>query len=97
MSESTTVDEAEMLAKAALYDRLIVQISALECVLATLSEWDLQGQPTGKNCRIGSAELVLREAIETLHKITGDVGSLEDWSERVREAAKVAQAEEVQS
>lgn len=51
------------------YDRLVVQIAALECVAATLSEWDLAGQPIGKECRIGSAELVLRQSIGALHQM----------------------------
>lgn len=60
------------------YDRLLVQIATLECVLATLSEWDLSGQPTDRSRKIGSAELVLRESIKALHDINADVSSLEE-------------------
>lgn len=54
-------------------DQLVVEIATLECVMSTLSEWDLSGRPTNNTCRIGSAELLLRQSIEALHNIAGDI------------------------
>jgi hypothetical protein len=59
------------------YDPLVSEIATLECVLATLSEWDLAGQPTGNGCHIASAELVLRDSIKRLHNLVGDVESMQ--------------------
>jgi len=59
------------------YDRLVSEIATLECVRATLSEWDLAGQPTDDGCRIGSAELVLRQSITRLHELVGAVENMQ--------------------
>jgi hypothetical protein len=64
------------------YDPLVSEIAVLECVLATLSEWDLSGQPTDHGCHIGSAELVLRQSIKRLHNLCGDVESMQSRIER---------------
>jgi hypothetical protein len=69
------------------YDRLVVQIATLECVLGVLEQWDLSGRPTGKDCRIGSAELVLRQSIEALHYLNGDVENLQGLIDKLREAS----------
>jgi hypothetical protein len=58
------------------YDRLVCEIANLECVLGTLSEWDLAGKPTGTECRIGSAELSLRGSISRLHALLGSVSEV---------------------
>lgn len=90
LDSSAPVDAAETprREKAPCYDRLVAHISTLECVSAALSEWDLRGRPTGSECRIGSAELVLSQTIEALHDLTDDVKRLED-SNNVREAEGV--------
>jgi hypothetical protein len=66
------------------YDSLVSEIATLECVQATLSEWDFAGQPTGRDCRIGSAELVLRETIKRLHNLVGDVERLQSQVDGVQ-------------
>lgn len=66
------------------YDSLVSEIATLECVYATLSEWDLAGQPTGTGCRVGSAELVLLGTIERLHILVGTVESMESRTDEVR-------------
>lgn len=60
------------------YGRLVSEIATLECVMATLSGWDLMGQPTDGECRIGSAELVLRQLIGRLNDLAGDLQSMQD-------------------
>jgi hypothetical protein len=69
-------------------DRLITQIATLDCVLGVLEQWDLSGRPIDKDCRIGSAELALRQIIETLHDIAGDVSHTEDLVEKLREVSR---------
>ena len=63
--------------KATCHDRLVTQIATLECVLGVLVQWDLSGRPTDKNCRIGSAELVLRESIDAMYDIAENVETLQ--------------------
>jgi hypothetical protein len=58
-------------------DRPVAEIATLELVLATLSEWDLSGRPTDNSCHIGSAELVLRESIQRLNNLVGDVETIQ--------------------
>jgi hypothetical protein len=59
-----------------VYSDLVSEVATLECVHATLSEWDLAGQPTGEECKIGSAELVLRQSIRRLNDIVRDVSNI---------------------
>lgn len=59
-----------------IYDRLMSEIAALDCVWATLSAWDLAGRPTDDKCRIGSAELALCESLDRLQKLAAAVDDL---------------------
>jgi hypothetical protein len=58
-------------------ERLVAEISTLECVLSTLVAWDLSGRPTGYDdeprCRIGDAEEVLRRSIGALQDLLADI------------------------
>ena len=65
-----------------LYDRMFYEVATLECICATLSEWDLAGQPTDAKCRIGSAELSLRQSIGRLHQLTAAVEDLKSKAAR---------------
>jgi hypothetical protein len=66
-----------------VYGQLVCEIAVLECVRAALSEWDLAGQPTGSRCHVGSAELALREAIDSLNNLTSAVHDIENQSREV--------------
>jgi hypothetical protein len=58
------------------YDRLVSEIATIECVRATLSEWDLSDR-TDKDGNIANAELVLSESLKRLCDIVGDVESMQ--------------------
>jgi hypothetical protein len=68
------------------YARLVSEIATLECVQATLSEWELAGQPTGHDCHVGSAELVLCQLIRRLNELAGDVENMQDRLEKAAPA-----------
>jgi hypothetical protein len=62
------------------YDRLVSEIATLECVRATLSEWD-QSDRDDKSENISSAELVLTNLIKRLYGLARDVEKLQDLVE----------------
>ena len=54
MSEST---------KTPVYQRFVRELAVLECVRATLSEWEHADMPTGTECKVSGAGLALRRSI----------------------------------
>lgn len=67
------------------YDRMVSEIASLKCVLNVLEVHDLSG---GRCGQIASAELVLRETIDRLDELSGDVENLKDAA-IAREVANV--------
>lgn len=92
MSEST---------KPPVYVRFVRELAVLECVRATLCEWEHAGQPTGSECKISSAELALSLSITRMYDLLSDLANVEMVSEMaldhmeadVRNAREVAAIE----
>jgi hypothetical protein len=68
MSEST---------KTPVYERFVREIAVLECVRATLSEWEHAGMPTGTECKVSSAELALSRSIARMEELLSDIANME--------------------
>jgi hypothetical protein len=72
MSEST---------KLPVYERFVRELAVLECVRATLSEWEHAGMPTGTECKVSSAELALSRSITRMYDLLSDLADVEMVSE----------------
>jgi hypothetical protein len=67
--------------KTPVYNRFVSELAVLECVRATLSEWEHAGQPTGSECKISSAELALSLSITRMYDLLSDIANVEMVSE----------------
>jgi hypothetical protein len=80
-----------------VYERFVRELAVLECVRATLSEWEHAGMPAGTECKVSSAELALSRSIARMYDLLSDIANVEMVSEMALDhmEADVRNAQEV--